>query len=320
MTATDLQYSDVFQAVEEGFSKTPKCLPSWLFYDETGDKIFQEIMRMPEYYLTTSEYEILQMNKTRLRNRFVADGTPFKLVELGAGDGLKTEILLKHFSEHQIPFTYSPIDVSATVLSQLEARLRQTVTGLVMHPINRKYHEALEILSYDEVRKVFLFLGANIGNFTLDQAGSFIKSLSSSMHVDDHILIGFDLKKDPRLIQAAYDDPHGITRDFNLNLLVRLNRELGARFQLDQFRHYPYYNPETGMTKSYLISQQEQDVYFEACDKYVHFDRWEVIHTEISQKYDMPMIRKLAAHAGLEINDIYFDCKHYFCDVLMKKC
>ncbi len=318
MIITDIQYADVAQAVEEGFSKIPKRLPSWLFYDETGDRIFQEIMRIPEYYLTACEYEIIQMHKAKLRRHAQADGTPFNLVELGAGDGFKTEILLKEFTEHKLPFVYSPIDVSASVLYQLEDRLNN-IPGLVVRPMNSKYNEALKLLSESELRKVFLFLGANIGNFDIEEARAFIKSFSSSMQEDDLLLIGFDLKKDPRLIQAAYDDPHGITLDFNMNLLVRLNRELGAQFQLDQFRHYPYYNPETGMTKSYLVSQRDQDVYFEACDKHVHFDRWEVVHTEVSQKYDQTMIRKLAAQAGLEIVDHYYDCKHYFSDVLMKK-
>lgn len=318
MITEDIRQADIAKAVAEGFSKTPKRLPSWLFYDETGSKIFQEIMRMPEYYLTASEYEIIQMNKAALRKHAGGDGTPFNLVELGAGDGLKTEILLKDFTANKLPFTYSPIDVSASALEELADRLRN-ITGLVMRPVNNEYSEALRFLSGSELRKVFLFLGANIGNFSVDEAQAFIKSISSSMHEDDLLLIGFDLKKDPRLIQRAYDDPHGITRDFNLNLLVRLNRELGARFQPDQFKHYAYYNPETGMTKSYLVSQRDQDIFLEAFETHVHFSRWEVIHTEISQKYDQNMIRKLASQSGLEIIDQYYDCKHYFSNVLMKK-
>jgi uncharacterized SAM-dependent methyltransferase len=190
---------------------------------------------------------------------------------------------------------------------------------MVIQPINKKYTEALEYVTHDEYPKVFLFLGANIGNFNVHEATNFIRHIAEAMERDDQLLIGFDLKKDPRLVQAAYDDPHGITRDFNMNLLVRLNRELGAQFQLDQFHHYPCYDPETGMTKSYLVSLKNQDVYFEACEKAVHFDRWEIIHTEVSQKYDMRMIEALASKAGLEIVDTFYDCKHYFCDVLFKK-
>lgn len=319
MITTDIQFADVGQAVEDGFSQNPKRLPSWLFYDETGDKIFQAIMHMPEYYLTACEYEILQMNKGKLLRHFNREQSPFNLIELGAGNGLKTEILLKHFAELKTEFMYSPIDVSETVLQQLTDRLQNSVPRLFINPINKKYDEAIGLLQQAELRKIFLFLGANIGNFNVKEATKFVSSISTSMISGDQLLIGFDLKKDPRLVQAAYDDPHGITRDFNMNLLVRLNRELGAKFQLDQFNHYPYYDPETGMTKSYLVSLKDQDVYVEACDKYVHFNRWEVIHTEVSQKYDMQMIESLSFDTGLKIVETFYDCKHYICDVLFEK-
>lgn len=317
MVTTEWQYAAVANAVLSGFALQPKRLPSWLFYDETGDKIFQAIMRMPEYYLTACEYEILQIHKATLRQHLTAAGTHFNLVELGAGDGFKTEILLKHLLDHEVSFTFSPVDVSRSVLSQLRERLAKSVPGLVVKPINKRYQEALDMLCADDLRKVFLFLGANIGNFTPKDASTFVKSISTSMHNGDQLIIGFDLKKDPRLIQAAYDDPKGITRDFNMNLLVRLNRELGAQFMLDQFSHYAYYDPESGMTKSYLVSLKDQDVYFEALEQYVHFNRWEIMHTEVSQKYDLDMIQHVAEGAGLAVKEVFYDCKHYFCDVLM---
>jgi len=319
MVTTDIQFADVAQAVEEGFLKTPKRLPSWLFYDETGDKIFQAIMRMPEYYLTACEYEILQMQKEKLLRHFSQSHAPFNLIELGAGNGLKTEILLRHFMERKTDFVYSPIDVSESVLAQLSKRLDNILPELVVEPIPKKYMDAIQEIEDDEIRKVFLFLGANIGNFTVPEARNFISTISQSMHADDLLLIGFDLKKDPRLIQSAYDDAHGITHDFNMNLLVRLNRELGAQFKLDQFSHYPYYDPESGITKSYLVSLLDQNVFFEAFDKHVQFNRWEVIHTEVSQKYDLKMIEALAEKSGLRIVENFYDCKHYFCDVLLQK-
>jgi dimethylhistidine N-methyltransferase len=319
MMKETLQHSAVAKAVLAGFSKSPKRLPSWLFYDETGDKIFQAIMRMPEYYLTACEYEILQVHQAALRKRMVEAGTPFNLVELGAGDGLKTEILLKQLRDHRVPFSFFPVDVSKSVLWQLEERLRQSVPDLDIHPVHAKYQDALQALAEDKPRKVILFMGANIGNFVSSEAATFVSDIAGSMGESDQLLIGFDLKKDPRLIQAAYDDSQGITRDFNMNLLVRLNRELGAHFQLDQFRHYPYYDPESGMTRSYLVSLKAQDVTIEALEQPVHFDRWEVIHTEVSQKYDSDMIERLAESAGLVITDTFYDCKHYFCDVLLSK-
>ncbi len=319
MITNDIQFADVAEAVEEGFSQTPKRLPSWLFYDETGDKIFQAIMHMPEYYLTKCEYTIFQKHKEQLRQKFFKDGSPFNLVELGAGDGLKTEVLLKHFSAQGLEFNYSPIDVSETVLLLLQDRLKQSIPELSISPINNRYNEAIESLSEDELRKVYLFLGANIGNFSVPAGTQFIKDIALKMGDEDLLLVGFDLKKNPRVILAAYDDGQGITSDFNLNLLTRLNRELGADFKLDQFTHNPFYDPSTGTTKSYLVSLVDQDIYFDAYDKIFHFDQWEVIHTEVSQKYDIKMIEKLAEDAGLLIVEMFYDEQRYFCDVLFEK-
>jgi L-histidine N-alpha-methyltransferase len=319
MIITDNGISQVARAIDEGLSQKPKRLPSWLFYDKAGDQIFQRIMNMPEYYLTRCEYEILESNKDILQKIFTDRSKSFNLVELGAGDGFKTEVLLQHFSKNNARFTYTPIDVSANVLKALKLRLLQNIPNLVIRPNNNRYEHALDTLGHDRSRKIFLFLGANIGNFTTGDATRFITRISSAMADGDQLLIGFDLKKDPRLIHAAYDDAQGITRDFNMNLLVRLNRELGGDFDIASFCHYPYYNPESGQNKSYLVSKLEQDVYIKSIEKSFHFHQWEVIHTEISQKYDTGMIDKLAAEAGLRIFKYFYDSKKYFCDVLLSK-
>ncbi|GCC50289.1 L-histidine N(alpha)-methyltransferase [Chryseotalea sanaruensis] len=311
--------AQVAQAVEEGLFKEQKTLPSWLFYDNQGDRIFQEIMGMPEYYLTGCEYEILQMNAAAILKRFQQQGA-FQLIELGAGDGLKTEILLKHFTQQQADFTYHPIDISAAVLTQLQDRLSTSLPNLPFFPQQGDYDKALEKLNLSSnKRKVILFLGSNIGNFSATEAGAFLLRIKKSMHANDLLFVGIDLKKDPRMIQRAYDDSQGITKSFNINLLARLNRELGANFMLDQFSHYPTYNPETGEAKSYLVSLRQQDVYFEALQKTVRFKRWEHIHTEVSIKYDQQMIEQLAKVSGLTIEHQYYDCKHYFSDLVLMK-
>lgn len=320
MTSIDIHHSDVASAVKTGFAKVPKRLPSWLFYDETGDKIFQAIMQMPGYYLTSCEYGILSTYKEILRQHFAKGSSSFHLVELGAGDGVKTEVLLRHFVKNNATFHYSPIDVSETVLNQLQERFHKSIPELPITAVCSRYDEALEELrNHRNERKVLMFLGANIGNFTLEDAILFVRKLSAAMCAGDQLLIGFDLKKDPRLIQAAYDDPFGITRKFNMNLLVRLNRELGAQFNLNKFDHYPFYDPETGVTKSFLISLKDQNIFIEAFGHCVHFDQWEVIQTEISQKYSNLMIRKIAEQAGLKILQCFYDVKEYFCDVLFVK-
>lgn len=320
MVLTEIYYNEVAQAVSKGFAKIPKQLPSWLFYDKTGDKIFQDIMRMSEYYLTACEYEIIQTYKENLRKRFTADGSNFKLVEFGAGDGLKTEILLRHFLKNKTSFSYVPVDVSKDVLLSLVHRLGRRLPDLSVTPVHKRYDEAIIDFhhTYDK-RKVFLFLGANIGNFSVSEATNFIKRISWIMWPGDQLLIGFDLKKNPRLIQAAYDDKHGLTREFNLNLLTRINKELGANFKKDRFEHYPFYDPESGTTKSFLVSLEDQEVYIEYIDQYVTLKKWEAIHTETSQKYDIDMINQMASKAGLRITDHFYDKKEYFCDVLFKK-
>lgn len=308
----------IAEVVSQGLGAKQKTLPSWLFYDENGDRIFQQIMRIPEYYPTRCEYDILQHYKDDLLKHFQGTGQSFQLIEFGAGDGIKTEILLKHFIAHGSAFIYLPIDISANALEQLSERLTGALPELRIQPLNKSYDDALISLRDNVERKVILFMGANIGNFTVPEAAQFLKKTLIHLASEDLMLIGFDLKKDPRIIHEAYDDPHGLTQSFNLNILSRLNRELGARFVPDDFSHYPYYDPETGTTKSFLISLKEQDVSIEALGKSYHFDAWETIQTEVSQKYDMEMIEKLMSITGFTIVDVFYDDRKYFCDVLVK--
>jgi L-histidine N-alpha-methyltransferase len=315
-SSTILHPQDIAQTVKEGFEKNPKALPSWLFYDETGDKIFQSIMQMPEYYPTRCEYQILQRYKGDLLKYFNSYDQPFHLIELGAGDGHKTELLLKHFIEQQARFKYYPVDISESVLHQLNDRLNATLPQLDIHLQHKEYYQALEDLDIHHAKKVILFMGANIGNFSIQEAREFLKRLTNTMKPRDLLMIGFDLKKDPRVIVNAYDDAKGITHDFNLNLLTRLNKELGADFQHDGFEHFPFYDPENGTVKSFLISLHDQNVYIEALSKSYHFRAWETIHTEVSQKYDLLMIEHLLSFAGLDFVDFFYDSNQYYCDIL----
>lgn len=307
--------------VEEGLSASPKRLPGALFYDEVGDKLFQQITRLPEYYLTRCEYEILNFNKQAIEQAFFEDASSeFDVVELGAGDGLKTEVLLSHFTKSGVRFRYCPVDISASVLGTVTERFQKSLPDLRVLPLNADYYEALHQLKTDKDRKIIvLFLGSNIGNFTPGEASDFLKGLFEALKFGDKLFVGFDLKKDPRLIAAAYNDSTGITYDFNMNMLVRLNRELGADFQPDRFAHYPFYNPETGAAKSYLISLKEQSVYIRELNKQFNFKAGEYIYTEISQKYDKPMIERLAFDSGFQIRNYFYDCKEWFCDVLFVK-
>jgi dimethylhistidine N-methyltransferase len=305
-------------AVEQGLSSNPKHLPSWMLYDTQGDSLFRKIMELPEYYPTRCETEILTRHKDELARYFMDTGDPFDLIELGAGEGTKTELLLQSLIELNAKFTYKPVDISESVLFKLTTRLTSTHHGLRVKAIHATYEKAFENLSTAK-RKVLLFLGANIGNMTLAEASTFLAATSRRLSERDMMVIGFDLKKDPRIIHAAYDDEDRARSDFNLNLLKRLNRTLGAQFDLKQFEHYADYNPQTGVASSYIVSLKDQNVLIKSIEKSFHFSQWEAIHTEVSQKYDLLVIEQMLTEAGLEITDLFFDRDHFFCDVVAVK-
>ena len=300
--------------VLQGLNEQPKRLPSRYFYNAAGDKLFQQIMQLPEYYPTRCEFEVLSEHTAALMKQFAHTGKPFTLVEFGAGDGTKTKVLLRHFVQQNIDFTYAPVDISGNVLKQLQQALHQELPQLNVAPLNAEYFKALEQLEETTKGqpKVVLFMGANIGNFEPEQAADFLKKMRSFFNQEDRLLIGFDLKKNPEVILAAYNDSAGVTRAFNLNLLQRMNDELGANFQLNQFKHYPTYNPLTGDTRSFLISDRQQKVHFEALDETIEFYQWEPIGMELSKKYSIVDVEQLAEQTGFEVARHYLDCKHYF--------
>jgi L-histidine N-alpha-methyltransferase len=290
--------------VYNGLTDYPKHLSSKYFYDKKGDKLFQDIMAMPTYYLTDCEYEILHSHKEEITDLFTEFGS-FDLIELGAGDGKKTKILLKEFSDKNIDFNYVPIDISSNALHQLHCSIEKALPNVNVQPFQGTYLEALKEINNRENRKIILFLGSNIGNLEHEQAIGFMKKIQTLMQPDDLLFMGFDQKKNPQTILDAYNDQEGITAAFNKNILARINSELYGNFNLDQFLHWEVYNPETGSAKSYLVSKIEQSVRIEQLDITVNFKQWETIHTEISQKYDDDIINWLAKEAGLEIINAY---------------
>ena len=303
--------------VLRGLSGTPKTLSSKYFYDDEGSRLFQEIMKLPEYYLTNCESEIFQAQTEAIFRSFAnGDGT-FDLIELGAGDGTKTAVLVDHFLKQKADISYSPIDISQEALDALSAKFSAEFPDLKFEPRNGDYFRILESLrNGNGHRKVLLFLGSNIGNFNREQALEFFRDLREVMCENDLLFIGFDLQKDPRVIVSAYDDEKGVTAAFNLNLLKRINRELGADFNLEKFSHYAVYRPVECAARSFLISREKQSVHIAALNQTFHFDKWEAIFMEISQKYSLKMIESLARESGFEIKQNFFDSKNYYCDSL----
>jgi L-histidine N-alpha-methyltransferase len=320
MNAKNTDFGTFAQDVLLGLNSTPKTLPSKYFYDAKGDKLFQQIMALPEYYLTRKEYEVLEGQHEQILAEILALGKPFNLVELGAGDGMKTKILLRYLIEKKVEFTYYPVDFSGSVLEELKESLTAELPELVVNPIQDTYRNSLKKQVWGESRpNLILFLGANLGNFGADEAKNIIDHLRVGTKRGNLVLLGFDLKKNPQTILNAYHDAKGITRKFNMNLLDRINRELDADFDRDSFVHWPTYDPVSGECRSYLVSQKSQVVTIGALNQSFEFEAFESIFTEISKKYSLSEISHLASLGGFEVKENFMDSEGYFADVLWVK-
>ncbi|GAA4436639.1 L-histidine N(alpha)-methyltransferase [Pontibacter saemangeumensis] len=302
--------------VAAGLGQSPKSLPSRYFYDAAGSKLFQDIMALPEYYLTRCEFKVLTENRQEIARHF-ANSSFFHLIDLGAGDALKTKILLRELDGQQSAFDYVPVDISGDAMRQLSDSLHREMPAVHVQAVVGEYFQALEWLhAHKSERKVVLFLGSNIGNFKPDESRNFLKTICSYLDPGDKLLVGVDLRKDPDTILSAYNDAAGVTAEFNLNLLRRINRELGGDFDLSQFRHYPIYNPHEGVMRSFLVSTQAQDVYIRDTGQTFHFDAWEAIHTENSHKYSMRQVEELGKACGFGIETVFQDDACGYADVL----
>lgn len=308
-TASSQFHADVVN----GLRAEPKHLQSKYFYDAQGDALFQQIMAMPEYYLTRCELDVFKNRTTELTALLTAAGDAFDLIELGAGDATKSSYLLKHLINRGVEFTYMPIDISGNILGVLDRRLKKEITGLDIHCLEGEYFQMLQKAAHvSERRKVVMFLGGNIGNMEKEEALAFCQELRSYLTSGDIVLIGFDLKKNPQTILDAYSDSKGITAAFNLNLLTRMNRELGADFIKNNFEHYQNYDPLSGACRSYLVSLKEQEVTIG--DISVHFDKDETTYMEVSQKFSVEDIHTMAYTSGFSIAGLVNDSKNWFTD------
>ncbi|MDB5013447.1 MAG: dimethylhistidine N-methyltransferase [Daejeonella sp.] len=305
--------------VLKGLRSSPKYLDSKYFYDAVGDKLFQQIMRCPEYYPTKCELQILSQQRNNIvRDFFKHAGREFDLIELGAGDALKSTFLLEELVGNNFAFEYFPIDISENVIDLLSKKLPEKIPGLLLTGLNGDYFDMLKKANkLSDRRKIVMFLGANIGNMLPNQAVKFCVQLREHMNPGDLLFVGFDLKKNPQVILDAYNDKQGFTRDFNLNLLTRINNELDADFDLEKFQHYPSYDPEYGSCKSYLVSKCKQSVFIKGnTNQRFHFEEGEVIRMEISHKYDMEQIENMAASSNFKPLNRYVDSKNWFMDAL----
>lgn len=307
------------QDVIAGLTAKEKFLSSKYFYDDEGSRIFKEIMEMAEYYLSDCEYEILE---SQAENIYLSlnFNQPFNIIELGAGDGTKTFNLLKYLLQQKVNFDYIPIDISQEAMNMLTESLKASLPKLNIKPQVGDYFEVLlNLKKTNKYQSLLLFLGSNIGNYPKDEALSLMKLFINAMKQGDKLLMGIDLQKNPQTVYQAYSDPNGITKRFNLNLLKRINRELGANFDINQFDFYCYYNPRNGELFSYLVSLSEQKVFLPKSNTSLNFGKDELIWTEQSKKYSFTEIESLAKHAGFSVVDHFLDSKQYFTDSLLHK-
>lgn len=319
MKITTPTYNLAFaEDVLKGLTDKKKHLSSRYFYDDEGSHIFQQIMKMPEYYPTNCEFEILSEQSENILEQLNFK-EKFNIVEFGSGDGTKTKQLLQAFLNKNADFTYVPIDISEEAILILEENIRASIPEIQMNSKVGDYFDILEDISKEETPNLFLFLGGNIGNYKKDDALDLLQKFASGMKKGDKLLMGIDLQKSPRTIQKAYDDPHGITKAFNMNLLQRINRELEADIDLNQFDFYCHYNPENGEVNSYLFSLIKQKFYCKILDTTFTFQKDEMIWTELSKKYSLAEIEELASTLDFKVVENFLDKKGYFADSLWEK-
>lgn len=305
------------QDVLIGLSEPRKFLSTKYHYDDEGSILFQKIMELTEYYPTNCEFEILQTQKAEIAK--LMGKNSFNLVELGAGDGIKTSILLKEFRSQKFEFQYVPIDISEGAMQGLIDSIQKKLPDIKTSGIVAEYFDGVKWLSKIGQRKnLVLFLGSNLGNFSSTQSKFFLRTLWNALNNDDLVLIGFDLKKDIDIMLRAYNDSRGVTAKFNLNMLRRINNELGGNFDLSKFRHYATYDVFTGAMESYLVSLEAQTVFIEELSETFDFKPWEPIHTEYSYKYLVSEVENLANITGYIIEKHLFDSKKYFLDSIWR--
>ena len=306
--APDATSTAVADAARQGLLRARKRLPPWLLYDDAGSALFEEITRLPEYYLTRTERAILMRDADAIID---AAGIPLEIVELGAGSASKTRLLLQAALARQARVRYVPVDVSRAALAQASARLRG-LRGLDVEPVIARFPEELGFLRETQHRRLVLFLGSSIGNHDGRAAHALLAGVRRRLAPGDALLLGADRRKSPALLHPAYDDAAGVTARFNRNVLVRLNRELGANFVPERFEHVVRWSDRLSRVDLHLQSVVAQRVTIRALGSTVDFAAGERIHTESSYKFTEAKLRSLLTRAGYVAETTWMDEARWF--------
>ncbi len=314
-------------------SKDNKYLSPKYLYDKVGSQLFEQICLQQEYYLTRTEASILNKHAPLISK---LAGSNIKIIELGSGSSYKTAILLSYLSSQKKRIHYFPIDISNSILIESESKLRSQFPNASIIGIRSDYDRGIDMAAAEcmatqeeennninnniPYTKLVLFLGSSIGNFELTEARSLLRTVREKLHTDDFLLVGFDLQKDESVLNAAYNDKAGITAKFNLNLLARINRELGGNFELEKFEHCTFYNRELNRIEMHIVSKTDQQLYIAALDKTFALRKGESIHTENSYKYSLSQIDALAEDCGFTVEKNLTDIRRWFDLALLSPC
>lgn len=292
-----------------GLTSRPKTLPCKLLYDDRGSQLFEEITRLPEYYPTRTEFEILQQSAKEIVQ---AAGTPVSVVELGAGTATKTGALLRAFAGRQMRVKYFPVDISASALADAQGRIEEECANVIVRPVVADFSNGFNFLRDIPGRKLVLYLGSSIGNFEWNEAIALLRNVRQQLSVGDAVLLGTDMVKDEKFLVPAYDDAQGVTATFSKNILVRLNRELGANFDVDSFRHVAEWVPSRSRMEIFLEATRPQKVTLRMPRLSIQFRAGERIHTENSHKYTLEMVERMLCVSGFNLEKTWFDSRRWF--------
>ncbi|MBC5823835.1 MAG: L-histidine N(alpha)-methyltransferase [Candidatus Eremiobacteraeota bacterium] len=298
-----------------GFNSHPKSLSAKYHYDALGSVLFEAICLLPEYYPTRAEAAILERHAVEMVDALKG---PLELIELGSGSAAKTRLLIQAVLSRQARLDYHPIDISSSALDASARALERDFPGISVDGTAAEYLDGLRRVTRNGSGSLLvLFLGSNIGNFDFSEAIVTLAAINDALRPGDALLLGADLKKSKTVLEAAYDDPLGVTAAFNLNLLARINRELGGHFDLRQFSHRAVWEEQRSRVEMYLVSRLSQDVAIDALGMTAHFDAGEAIFTESSYKYDARRIAELAAATGFEVAKRWTDSLSRFSSSLL---
>ena len=300
------------RAVRTGLGSRPKTLPPWLFYDEAGSELFEQITELPEYYLTRTERAIFERYASEMVATAVS-GARLRFTELGAGSAEKTRVLMKAALKQQKGLVFEAVDVSATALLVAQARIEREIPGVKVHLLEMDYTNGFELDDCDQgEQRLVLYIGSSIGNFEPEEAARILRKVRKQLVAGDCLLLGVDLVKDESTLLAAYDDAAGVTAAFNRNMLVRMNRELGADFDLAAFEHRAIWNEHLSRMEMHLESSTDQRVRFASLDWEVEFEAGETTHTENSYKYRPGAAETMLAAAGFACAGTWTDERGWF--------